>query len=100
MNPIRAFTITRQKANPAIFLLKKCYIMKHPHCAEEVWNTKIEVKLCWLKDTFPSIIEMYQEKWNVPFLPDIKKGHVVSRAQRNVMNAWHSYHNNITQIKE
>jgi len=88
MATLRAFTITPQKNNPRVHILKECYIMRHSHISDCVWNTKIKLRLVYLKDTMRSIIEMYEEQLGVPYLANINKGDVVSLVHHRILAAW------------
>lgn len=88
MSVIKAFTITAKKNNPRIKLLKECYIMRHAHISHCIWNTKIKVHLAHLDDTMDSIIEMYEDQLQVPYIHNIKRGDVVTKRQFMLLGAW------------
>jgi len=97
MATLRAFTITPQKNNPRVLLLKECYIMRHSHISHCVWNTKIKLRLVYLKDAMKNIIDMYEEHLGVPYIANINKGNVVSLAHHRILAAWEvskNYDNN------
>jgi len=88
MAKLRAFTITPQKNNPRVQLLKECYIMRHSHISHCVWNTKIKVRLVGLEGLWDDIIDMYTEQLNVPYIYGINKGDVVTLSHNMTLAAW------------
>jgi hypothetical protein len=88
MSTIRAFTITEQKNNPKVKLLKTCTIMRHSHISHCIWNTKIKVRLVYLEDSIESIIDMYRDQLQVPYIPNIKKGDIVTLNHNLLLSAW------------
>lgn len=89
MAKLRAITLTRLKNNPSLMVLKECYIMKHAHIKQPIWNTKVMLKLTLSENSLCSIIESYKELFKVPYIPDIKKGDVVT-FQHNLILAAHT----------
>lgn len=88
MKKPRAFTITALKNNPGVKVLKECYIMRHSHVSHCIWNTKVKLKLVHLDDTMRSIIDMYQEQLQIPYIPNIRKGDVVSHNHNLMLAAY------------
>jgi hypothetical protein len=88
MTKPRAFTITPLKNNPGIKVLKECYIMRHSHVSHCIWNTKVKLKLAHLDDSMRSIIDMYVEQLQIPYIPDIKKGDIVTLNHNLLLAAW------------
>lgn len=87
MSTLQAFSITRVDSNKTIHLVKKCYIMKHAHLKQDVWNTKILIRLAYLDDMLDEIVDMYRKQLGVPYIPNIKKGDVVTIQQKRILNA-------------
>lgn len=84
----KAFTIVQSKTNKSIHILKSCYIMKHPHLSNAIWNTKIEMRLAYYKNQLSEVITMYEDQYDVPYIENIYRGDVVTRKQRDIISAW------------
>jgi hypothetical protein len=100
MSTIRAFTITEQKNNPKVKLLKTCTIMRHSHISHCIWNTKIKVRLVYLEDSLESIIDMYRDQLQVPYIPNIKKGDIVTLNHNLLLSAWDIANRTMKTAKE
>jgi hypothetical protein len=88
MTKPRAFTITPLKNNPGIKVLKECYIMRHSHVSHCIWNTKVKMKLAHLDDTMRDIIDMYRDQHKIPYIPDVRKGDIVTHNHNLLLAAW------------
>jgi hypothetical protein len=84
---LRAITMTQDKARPSLYKVKKCFIMKHHNLKEEVWNTKIVIRLKLEDNTIKEVMTMYSEKFEVPYIPNINRGDVVSLQHRKLLSA-------------
>jgi hypothetical protein len=84
---LRAITMTQDKARPSLYKVKKCFIMKHHNLKEEVWNTKIVIRLKLEDNTIKDVMTMYSEKYGVPYIPNINRGDVVSLQHRKLLSA-------------
>lgn len=93
MNELKAFSITISTQSKQVYTLKKCYIMRHAHMKQHIWNTKVVLKLAYLGNMLKEIISMYEDQLKVPYIPDIRKGDVVTQKHYLMMNVWNTNQN-------